>query len=377
MLLYTLRNLIKSPIRFAQLLFSTFLVFSLILGAMAFEEGLRQSLATSSDDKNVILMGVGSEESLERSEVTHNAISSVLTIRGLKKSFSEKAISPEVHYNSVIKVAEKEVNTLIRGVKKESLLVYPNLVIFEGDFPNSGEVMLGRTSFQRMGVKQSDLGIGSSLIYENKEFIISGFFAAPGSIMESEIWMNLNDIITLTQRDSISSITIRLDTAEFEDIDLFSKQRLDLQLTAIKESDYYKKLGQLYDPILWMVWISAVLIAAGAFFGSMNTFYADIEGRSKELATLQAMGFQRSTLFLSLCGESLVIHFLSFQLSAICALVFFSKLSLSFGSTYFTLSLSQPQLVSTLFLSFILGIIVTIPASVHCLNSPLNTSLKN
>ena len=179
--------------------------------------------------------------------------------------------------------------------------------------------MVGRQAWKRLGLKQEDLAIQQKIIFENQQFTIAGIFASPGNIMESEVWMNLNDMTALTQRNSISSITVRMDDAEFEDIDLFAKQRLDLQISAISEKDYYANIASFYQPIKLMAWLTAILIASGALFGGINTFYAAIENRSTELATLQAIGFQRTRLVLSLYTESLLIHVASFLTSIGCA----------------------------------------------------------
>jgi putative ABC transport system permease protein len=374
---YTLMNLIKSPVRSLQLIASTFLVFILVIAASAFQEGMKSSLSISGDDKNVILLGSGSEESIERSEVSNSAISAAQAIKGLQQIFGKSAVSPETHYNTLIQIGEVENEAMIRGVQAMAMAVYPTVQITEGHFPNSGEIMVGRLTWKRLGLKEGSLKIGSQVSYDKQSFIVSATFAAPGTVMESEIWMNLNDLTAITQRDSISAITVRLNEAEFDDIDLFAKQRLDLQLSAIREIDYYNKVSSFYEPIQMMAWITALLIATGALFGGLNTFYAAIESRSKELATLQAIGYSRLKIFLSLYGESLLIHLLSFLLATITAVVFFPMVHVSFGTTFFSLTISQWQLMMTLSLAVVMAFIVTLLPGWHCLHPALNNSLKD
>ena len=374
---YTLMNLIKSPMRSLQLIASTFLVFILVLAASAFQEGMDKSLAISGDKKNVILLGKGSEESLERSEVMNSAVPAAKAIKGLKEVFGQTAVSPETHYNTLVQVGNIENEAMIRGVNAMALSVYPAVQIIDGKFPNSGEIMVGRLAWKRLDLAEDSLKIGSEISYENSTFKVSGIFAAPGTVMESEIWMNLNDLTAITQRDSVSAITLRLDDAEFDDVDLFAKQRLDLQLSAISEKDYYQKVSSFYEPIQMMAWITALMIAAGALFGGLNTFYAAIESRSKELATLQAIGYSRLKLFLSLYGESLLIHLFSFLLATSLAITLFPMVHLNFGTTFFSLAISQWQIVMTLILAASMALIVTILPGWHCLYPPLNKMLKD
>lgn len=377
MLTYTLMNLIKSPWRSLQLIFGTYLVFILLISASSFQAGMEQSLAITGDEKNVILIGAGSEESLERSEVSWNAYSAAKTIYGLKQVFGKPAVSPEVHYNTLINDGTRESEAMIRGVTPAAIQVYPALAIKDGNFPKSGEVMVGRLAWKRLGFDESSLKIGESIIYEKQHFKISGVFAAPGTVMESEIWMNLNDLSALTQRDTISSITLRLDEAEFDDIDIFTKQRLDLQISAIPEKEYYKKLGSFYEPIKVMAWMTALLIAAGALFGGLNTFYAAIKNRCKELATLQAIGYSRLRLFFSLYGESLFLHLISFQAALITGLYLFPKIHVNFGTTFFSLVINQQLILKILIICIILALAVIILPVWSCLKPKLSDVLKD
>lgn len=377
MLAYTLMNLLKSPWRSLQMIFGTYLVFMLLISASSFQQSMEKSLAITGDKKNVILLGAGSEESLERSEVHLNAYSAAKTIYGLKQTFGVPAVSPEVHYNTIISSGAKESEAMLRGITPPAIQVYPAFSIEEGHFPKSGEMIVGRLAWKRLGFDKEDLLVGKTVTYEKQSFTVSGIFAAPGTVMESEIWLNLNDLTAITQRDSLSCVVVRMEQAEFDDIDLFTKQRLDLQLSAIRETDYFKKLGTFYEPIKMMAWITALLIAAGALFGGLNTFYAAIKSRTKELATLQAIGYSRLRLFCSLYGESLFLHFVSFQAAVITALYLFPGIHLNFGTTFFSLSLNQTLILNIFAVCLVLALAVILLPAWSCLKPPLNQVLKD
>ncbi len=377
MIIYTLMNLIKSPWRSLQLIFATYLVFLLLLLAYSFQEGIDRSLTISGDEKNIILIGAGSEESLERSEVEWKVVPAARTIPGLKKSFGKAAVSPEAHYNTLISIGGVESEAMLRGVTMDALQVYPVLAIEKGRFPQSGEVMVGRLAWKRLGFLEEELQVGKKIIYEKSEFVISGVFTAPGTVMESEVWMNLNDLMALSQRDSISCITLRVDDAEYVDIKLFAKKRQDLQISAVKETDYYAKLGTFYKPIQLMAWVTAVLIAAGALFGGINTFYAAIKNRCKELATLQAIGYSRLRLFCSLYSESFFLHLLSFQAAVITGLYFFPEVHLNFGTAFFSLALNQELILKIFGVCIFLALVVVLLPAWNCLHPPLCKTLKD
>jgi ABC-type lipoprotein release transport system permease subunit len=376
MLLYTLLNIVKSPGKAFQLMLSAALVFLLLFAAMAFENGMHESLDLSGDPKNVMLLGTGSEESVERSEIPPESLSAAQALRGLDQAFGRPSVSPEVIYNASIEVEGREAEAILRGVTRTAIQVYPQFALSEGRFPGSGEVCVGKLAHQKLGMEESDLRVGQTIVFEGQEFMVSGHFTAPGSVMESEIWMSLGDIMALTQRDRYSSITLRLDKAQFDDVDLMVKRRQDLQISAIREQDYYAKLSDFYAPIRWMAWLTAWLIASGAIFGAMNSCFASLEGRKREFATLQAIGFTPWRLFGAMLVESCLLHLGAFLLAALLATFTFPKLALGFGSIYFSLNIEVDQLLQGLNFALMLSLLVVILPAYHILVPPLQTHLK-
>ena len=126
-----------------------------------------------------------------------------------------------------------------------------------------------------------------------------------------------------------------------------------------------------------MAWITAVLIAAGALFGGLNTFYAAIQSRCKELATLQAIGYTRLRLFLALYGESLFLHLLSFSAAVITALYFFPGIHMNFGTAFFSLDVNQTLISKIFIVSVILALVVIILPAWKCLKPSLSKTLRS
>lgn len=377
MFLYTFQNIIKAPKRSFQLILSSILVFSLFFFALAFQHGMNTSLSVSGDEKNIILLGAGSEESIERSELSPMALAAVKSIRGLLEVSGKQAVSPEVVYNSVITFGNYEKEAFIRGVTDRSFLVYSNLALEKGAYPSSGEVLIGRRAALRMGVQYKSLQIGDVIVFEGQEFKISGVFKAPGSVMESEVWMNLQDLMSLTRRDAYSSITMRLDTAEESDVNLMVKRRQDIQATSMSEKTYYQKVSNFYEPMKWIAWLTALLIALGALLGGMNSFYAALDSRKKEFATLQAIGFKRRSLFLSMVLESGLLHLLGYLLASYMALWLLPELSFNIGTIFFKLELGFSQMIVVLWIAFFISLLVTLIPAVTILKPSLQTYLKD
>lgn len=376
---YAVRNLFRDPARLLQTVGGAALVVFLLMTAAALNQGMNEVLSASGSPKNVILMGKGSEESIERSEVHLEAEAIAATaIRGLQESLGQPAVSGEITYQAPLRTESgHEEQGLLRGVTEKALLVHPKVKLEEGRFPGPGEVMVGILSHRKLGVSPEELQMGSSVYFEDAEMTISGIFSAPGTVLESEIWFDRNDLATLTQRDSLSAVLLRLDDAEFEDVEVFTLQRNDLELAAIREDHYYDKLGAFYGPIRTMTWLTAVMVAAGAVFGGLNTLYAAFASRIRELATLQSIGFRRSAIFLSLVQESLLATLTGTLLALVLALVFVDGTSVPFSIGTFRLILSPAVILIGLTVGVALGTIGILPPAWRTLSPSLPKALRS
>ena len=376
---YALRNLFRDPSRLAQTVGGSALVVLLLVTAVALNQGMDSVLSASGSAKNVILVGKGSEESIERSEVHLDAESSATTsIRGLEEQLGVPAVSGEITYQAPIRTASgKEDQALLRGVLEKALLVHRSVRLLEGHFPAPGEVMIGQLAHRNLGVSASELALGKTIYFENEALVVSGIFAAPGTVLESEIWFDRNDLASLTQRDTLSAITLRMDDAEFDDVQVFTLQRNDLELSAIREDVYYNKLGTFYQPIKVMIWVTAALVSAGALFGGLNTLYAAFASRIREMATLQSIGYTRFALLVSLIQESLLATLTGTLLAFLIAYFLLDGRMVPFSIGTFTLSLSPQVILTGLITGILLGTIGTLPPAIRCLSPALPKALRS
>jgi putative ABC transport system permease protein len=379
-LTYALRNLFRDKPRLLQTVGGSALVVLLVIAATALNGGMSQVLSASGSEKNVILLGAGSEESIQRSEVSAllGGISEA-GVRGVSKTLGRPAASVEIHYMTYLLDKDgRKGQGLFRGVTPRALLVHPEVRVLEGTFPRSGEVMVGRLAWRKLGVPDSSLKPGAEVTIDGSAMTVSGTFAAPGTVMESEVWAALGDLHMLAQRETVSCVVLRMDDpADFSEAELFAQQRLDLELAALRESDYYAALSSFFKPLRVMTWITAGLIAAGAVFGGFNTLYAAFASRIRELATLQAIGYGRGAIFLSLVQESLIACLAGTLLASVTAIFLLDGRTIPFSIGAFTVSFSPQVALAGLATGILLGILGAIPPAIRCLRPPLPTALRS
>jgi putative ABC transport system permease protein len=194
--------------------------------------------------------------------------------------------------------------------------------------------------------------------------------------MEAELWCPLKDLQLAAKRDNLSCVVLTLDSAELADVDIFAKRRLDLELTAMRESDYYGKILKFYRPVQSIVWITALLIALGGLFGGLNTMYAAFAARVRELGALQALGYSRTAIVLSLMQESVLASVGGALLGAFSALAILDGLAVRFSMGAFGLVMDGPVLALGLAAGLVLGIVGALPPAWRCLRLPIAESLK-
>jgi len=379
---YGVRNLGRSRVRLALSVGGSALMVLLVLAAGAFVRGMSRTLGATGSPHNIILLGAGSEESIERSEIPAGSASLIAaSIPGIRTRLGVPYVSPQVHLALPVKRSADERDAalvVVRGVTPAALLVHPQVQIVSGRFPAAGrdELMVGRFAGMKLGVGTDQLAIGRTIWLSEKPWTIVGLFAAPGTVMDAEIWAPLSDLKTAAKRETDSCIVLTLDTAEFADVDAFCKQRPDLELSAQRESDYYAKLTSFFRPIRTVVWVTALLIGMGGLFGGLNTMYAAFAARVRELGMLQCLGYRRLAIVISLAEESIVATTAGTLLACAAAVTLLDGLAVRFTLGAFGLTVDAAVVVIGIVAGVLLGLIGALPPAWRSMRLPIPESLK-
>lgn len=382
---YALRNLGRSRVRLVASLLGSTLVVLLILTSGGFVRGMQRTLTPNQSlNQNIIILGTGSEEGVERSQIDAS-VSGIAgaSIPGIKERAGILFVSPEIHAALPIQEtasSEQDHSAVMRGVREVALLVHPEIEILEGRFPRQGyeELMVGSLAATRLGLPETRLQIGQTLHFDDRDWTIVGRHNAPNSVMNAEIWIPLTDLQIATNRQSsLSCAVITLEDATFADTDLFAKSRLDLEISAIPESDYYASISAFYAPIRIMILVTATLIATGGILGGLNTMYAAFAARVREVGMLQALGYTRAAIVLSLTEESVFASACGALIAAVVGLTILDGLAVRFSMGAFALSIDPPVLLTGLLGGLVVGCIGAIPPAIRCLRLPITEALKS
>lgn len=382
---YAFRNLGRSRVRLAASLIGSSLVVLLILASGGFVRGMQLTLSQDAGlHENIMILGTGSEEGVERSQIDASVEGiAAASIGGLMQRGGVVYVSPEIHAALPVRETAQstpDMSAVMRGVRPMALLVHPEVEITQGRAPEPGrdEIMVGALAATRLGVPDERLGIGQTLHFDERDWTIVGRFSAPSTVMDAEVWIPLSDLQVATNRESsLSCVVVTLDTASFADADLFAKSRLDLELSAMRESEYYASIASFYAPIRAMVIVTAVLIASGGILGGINTMYAAFASRVREVGMLQALGFTRRAIVINLTEESVFVSACGALIGVAIGLFVLDGLAVRFSMGAFALTLDAPVVLAGLVGGLLVGLVGAVPPAIRCLRLPIAESLKS
>ncbi|MBK8727253.1 MAG: ABC transporter permease [Holophagaceae bacterium] len=210
-------------------------------------------------------------------------------------------------------------NVTIRGLEARGLAMRPQIRLLEGRWfrPGLSEVVVPR----KMQGRFSGLELGRSIRMGGRAWEIVGVFEAGGSSFESEIFSDVNDVMQAFKRNSYSSLLARLDSAErLPEFTRAVDEDKRLKLEAVGERAYFKELTKAGDPIRVLGNLITFILTTAAVFAAMNTMFAAVASRTKEIGTLRAIGFRQREILASFQWEAIILCGAGGSLGSVLAL---------------------------------------------------------
>jgi len=377
---YGVRNLGRRPARSLLTLAALGTVVLLLLVIAGFLRGLEASLAGSGDAEVVLVAALGSQDSVENSSIAAGTAGLLAaSLAGVQRRFGTAAISPELYLGTHV-AAGREGHSLlglVRGVTPAAPLVRRRVRIVEGRWPGPGEVLAGRLAHAKLGCRPEALAVGQSVRFEGRSWRIVGRFVAGGTAFDAELWCPLDDLQQATKRQDLSlAAALLAPGAAATEVVGFCAERTDLELQAMRETEYYALLEKHYRPVRLLGWLVAGLVAAAGVFAGLNTMYGAVAGRVRELAALQALGFRRRAIAVSLVQEAALLAVAGSLLAAAAAVAWADGLAVRFSMGAFCLRIDGPVVLLACGAGLALGVLGAIPPAVHAMRAPVAESLK-
>jgi putative ABC transport system permease protein len=338
------------------------LVVFVLAAALMLSAGVKKTLVAGGRPDNAIVLRKGSGNELS-SSIESKSVSLILAAPGVKK---DETGAPLGSGEVVVVIAQDKLggeagqvsNILVRGVADNVLKLRPEARLIAGRPPKPGtdDCLIGK------GLSGNFRGMSLGEKYElkkNRPVEVVGVFEAEGSSFESEVWVNVETARTSFGREGlVSSVTVRLDSPSkldaFKAVIGTDKQ---LQLEAKRETAYYEEQSQ---GTAWFIGIMgaviAVFCAIGAMLGAMNTMFAAVAQRKREVGTLRALGFSKFSILFSFVVESTVLALVGGLVGlAFSLLLTFARVSMMNFQTWQEVSFSFSATPEILLISLAVG----------------------
>ncbi len=278
------------------------LIFESILGLA---RGIERAAAATGLSANVKVLRKGASAA-ESSALRRETCGLIKAVPGIALRPDGSPLAAEELLISVSVPGRGGGNVLIivRGIDEEGPDVFSNVRVVRGT-PHApgGGVMIGRALVDQLGAD-----VGSVLEFGRRPWTVNGVFEAGGAAYESEIWADLDDMMVDYKRSEVSAVTLR--AASPGAAEELARRLTDdpaLSVTAKTETKYYEDQSQATAQIRSAGVALALIMAVGAVFAGMNTMYATVAHRTREIGTLRALGYSRASILASFVIESVII----------------------------------------------------------------------
>ena len=306
---YNLRNLMVRKTTTAMTALGIALTVAVLLAILALVGGLRATLSASGDPLNVLVVRKGSDSELV-SNFTRTQFQDLKFKPGIAAGRDGQPLA-SLEVVTVVNLANVEnpdgTNLTVRGVPPVGVELRPGLHISSGRWFQAGrrELVAGQSAARRF----PDARIGGRIRFGRGDWEIVGVMDAGASAQASELWGDLNQVSADLQRvEVLSSALVRApDEAAARALvnSISDDQRLNM--TALLEKDYYARQTEQAAPIEFTGLFVAVIMAIGSSFAAMNTMYAAVARRAREIGTLRVLGFSRGSILLSFFLEAALL----------------------------------------------------------------------
>jgi putative ABC transport system permease protein len=334
---YNLRNLVVRKTTTLMTALGIALTVAVLLAMMALLTGLRATLSSSGDPLQIIVMRKGSETELV-SNFTREQFQDLKFKAGIARGQNGDPLA-SLEIVTVINLASVEhpegSNVTVRGLLPIGLEMRPGLKLSSGRWFNAGkrELVVGKSIAQRY----PGAALGKRITFSRGDWEVVGVMDAGQSAQNSEIFGDLNQVSADLDRTEVpSSALVRAPDAVTAAALLKSindDQRLNMN--AVSEKEYYALQTQSAAPIEYLGIFVCIVMAIGSSFAAMNTMYAAVARRSREIGTLRVLGFSRGSILVSFFIESVLLAGLGGVLG--CLLVFpLNGVTTGIGSTTFS-----------------------------------------
>lgn len=359
-------------------------VVIVFIAVFSIAEGVRHAMMSTAAPDTAIVLRSGSDSEM-MSGLLRKDTRIIADAPGVLRGPDGPVVSSELYV--IVDLPKRatgtDANVPLRGVQPGAFGVRDEIEIVEGRRfePGKNEIIVGRAAASQF----AGLDLGNRLRWGENEWEVVGIFSAKGGLAESEIWCDAGVLQPAYRRgNSFQSVYAKLESPEaftqFKDA-LTANPQLDVKVQ--QESEYYESQSRVLTGLIETLGIViTVLMAVGAIFGALNTMYAAVAARTREIATLRALGFRAGPVVISVMAESLFLALLGGVVGAAVAYLGFNGFQTStlnwssFSQISFSFAVTPALVTLGLGAALVMGLLGGLFPALRAARLPVATALR-
>lgn len=359
-------------------------VVAVFVGVLSIAEGFQAAMTVSGPDDVAIVLRSGADAEMT-SGLSREEVRLIADAPGVARTAEGPLASAElfVMINLPKRSTGTDANVPLRGVEKAAIAVRGDLQLTEGRAfaPGRNEVMVGAGAARSV----AGLEVGQSFRVGQHDWEVVGVFSGGGGSAESEIWTDAAVLQPAYHRgDSFQSSYVKLASAEaFDEFKDALTTNPRLKVKVLRQSEYLAEQSSMLTSFIesFGVFITA-LMALGALFGALNTMYSAVAARTREIATLRALGFGSSPVILSVMIESMALALIGGAAGALAAFLAFDGFQAAtinwqtFSQVAFSFAVTPTLLVAAVVWSAAIGLLGGLFPAIRAARLPIAAALR-
>lgn len=359
-------------------------VVAVVVAVLSMAEGFRKTMATTGSADTAIVMRSGADSEMV-SILMRDDVRVVADAPGVRRGPNGPMASAElfVIVDLPKRSSHTTANVPLRGVGPNGFGVRDRLKLVAGRMfePGRNELIAGRGAASQF----AGVDLGRTLTWNNNTWTVVGIFDAGGTFSDSELWCDVAILAPLYRRgNSRQTVFVKLDAPEsftrFRDA-LTTDPRLNLKV--LRESDYYAEQSQMVVTLITTLGtLIAVIMGIGAVFGAVLTMYSAVAARTREIATLRALGFGGGPVVVSVLSESLALSLVGGAVGGALAYVAFNGFETStinwqtFSQVAFAFAVTPRLVVMGVVYALLMGLLGGLLPAVKAARMPVVSALR-
>jgi putative ABC transport system permease protein len=347
-----------------------------LLSMMSLTEGLADAYLHAGDPGRAIIVTSGSN-SEGQSNISRDTAAVIMEEPGIAKDASGQPLA-DTAINMVIPIVRtngtKNYATL-RGVGSQGVAVRPEFKLVAGRMfvPGKREMMVGvgaQSQYQHTA-------IGEKVIMPDGEWPIVGAYHT-GDVLDGEFLADSDTLMPAIRKTAYSSVIVRLTSRDaLPTLQRALAANSALSVEAVRHTDWYKRVADLNTGLFaTLAYAIGAIMAIGALFGCLNTMYAAVSARAREIATLRALGFNAFPVAVSVILEAVLLAVIGAAIGAAIAWTLYNGRQDSFGNAVFVLTVSPGLVGLGLLWAAVVALLGGLLPSIHAARLPIVDALR-